>query len=374
MRGARGPGPRPAPVWCAASRAAKSPESATAAAPEAIRTETASRKRCSSKDPPCLRRERRPGAPSDYPGRAKLPAVERKYVLKTPARLKSYRVDYDRELNDEQRDVVLAGGGPILVIAGAGSGKTRTLVYRVSRLIESGHDPSRILLLTFTNKAAREMLAAGRDAARGRHPAADGRHVPLRRQPDPAALRHAARALRRTSRFSIPRTRARCSRPPPPTGGSRPSSGASPRATCSSTSTRTRSTPAGPSPRSSPSTRRTFRELETDIVSVFQRYRERKRAGQRLRLRRPAPDVEAPARRGPGGGRAALGLLRPRPRRRVPGHQPPPGRDRGRHGAGQEATSRSSATTRRRSTPSAAPPSRTSSGSRSATRRRRRSA
>jgi DNA helicase-2/ATP-dependent DNA helicase PcrA len=84
--------------------------------------------------------------------------VERKYVLKTPARAKTYRVDYDRELNDEQRDVVLAGGGPILVIAGAGSGKTRTLVYRVARLIESGHDPSRILLLTFTNKAAREML------------------------------------------------------------------------------------------------------------------------------------------------------------------------------------------------------------------------
>jgi len=84
--------------------------------------------------------------------------VERKYVLRTPARLTTYRVDYDRELNDEQREVVLAGGGPILVIAGAGSGKTRTLVYRVSRLIESGHDPSRILLLTFTNKASREML------------------------------------------------------------------------------------------------------------------------------------------------------------------------------------------------------------------------
>ncbi len=84
--------------------------------------------------------------------------MERKYILKTPSRLKSYRVDYDRELNDEQREVVLAGGGPLLVIAGAGSGKTRTLVYRVSRLIESGLDPSRVLLLTFTNKAAREML------------------------------------------------------------------------------------------------------------------------------------------------------------------------------------------------------------------------
>jgi ATP-dependent DNA helicase UvrD/PcrA len=53
--------------------------------------------------------------------------VERKYVLKTPSRLKSYRVDYDRELNDEQREVVLAGRGPILVIAGAGSVDMRRL-------------------------------------------------------------------------------------------------------------------------------------------------------------------------------------------------------------------------------------------------------
>jgi len=84
--------------------------------------------------------------------------VERKYVLKKPAGQRVYRVDYDHELNEEQREVVLAGKGPILVIAGAGSGKTRTLVYRVARLIESGSDPSRILLLTFTNKASREML------------------------------------------------------------------------------------------------------------------------------------------------------------------------------------------------------------------------
>jgi DNA helicase-2/ATP-dependent DNA helicase PcrA len=82
----------------------------------------------------------------------------KRYVLKTPTGPKAYRVDYDRELNEEQKQVVLAGGGPILVIAGAGSGKTRTLVYRVARLIESGTDPSRIMLLTFTNKAAREML------------------------------------------------------------------------------------------------------------------------------------------------------------------------------------------------------------------------
>ena len=84
----------------------------------------------------------------------------RRYTLKRPARpQKQYRVRYDEELNSEQLEVVMAGEGPLLVIAGAGSGKTRALTYRVSRLIEDGVDPSDILLLTFTNKAAREMLS-----------------------------------------------------------------------------------------------------------------------------------------------------------------------------------------------------------------------
>jgi DNA helicase-2/ATP-dependent DNA helicase PcrA len=84
----------------------------------------------------------------------------RRYTLKKPARAqKQYRVRYEDELNQEQLDVVMAGEGPMLVIAGAGSGKTRALTYRVSRLIEDGVDPSDILLVTFTNKAAREMLS-----------------------------------------------------------------------------------------------------------------------------------------------------------------------------------------------------------------------
>src|SRR5436190_17033048 len=87
-------------------------------------------------------------------------AKVRRYTLKTPVKAqKTYRVKYDEELNSEQLEVVMAGEGPLLVIAGAGSGKTRTLTYRVSRLIEDGIDPSDILLLTFTNKAAREMLS-----------------------------------------------------------------------------------------------------------------------------------------------------------------------------------------------------------------------
>ena len=84
----------------------------------------------------------------------------RRYTLKAPAKAqKVYRVKYEDELNAEQLEVVMAGEGPMLVIAGAGSGKTRALTYRVSRLIEDGVDPSEILLLTFTNKASREMLS-----------------------------------------------------------------------------------------------------------------------------------------------------------------------------------------------------------------------
>lgn len=67
-------------------------------------------------------------------------------------------IDYKRDLNEEQRSVVLHPGGPMLVIAGAGSGKTRTVTYRVARLIETGTHPSAIMLLTFTNRAAREMM------------------------------------------------------------------------------------------------------------------------------------------------------------------------------------------------------------------------
>ena len=83
------------------------------------------------------------------------------YVLKrpvaeaTPARLSR---DYAQELNPQQLAAVEVVTGPALVIAGAGSGKTRTLVYRVARLIDLGISPSSILLLTFTRKSAQEML------------------------------------------------------------------------------------------------------------------------------------------------------------------------------------------------------------------------
>lgn len=69
-----------------------------------------------------------------------------------------YQIDYAKELNAAQLEAVFHNDGPMLVIAGAGSGKTRTLTFRVARMVEDGISPARILLLTFTRKAAQEML------------------------------------------------------------------------------------------------------------------------------------------------------------------------------------------------------------------------
>jgi len=87
----------------------------------------------------------------------------KKIILKKPddVRVKKrigYAIDYANELNPAQFEAVMHNNGAALVIAGAGTGKTRTLIYRLSRLVEDGVPPESILLLTFTRKAASEML------------------------------------------------------------------------------------------------------------------------------------------------------------------------------------------------------------------------
>lgn len=82
------------------------------------------------------------------------------YILKDPTLpvRNGSGLDYRKELNEAQYEAATAVEGPLLIIAGAGTGKTRTLVYRVAHLIDQGIDPRSILLLTFTRRAAEEMI------------------------------------------------------------------------------------------------------------------------------------------------------------------------------------------------------------------------
>src|SRR6202049_3612195 len=84
--------------------------------------------------------------------------MSREYTLQRAPSATAINIDYASELNEQQLAAVTASPGPLLVNAGGGRGKTRTLTYRVAYLLENGIDPRNILLLTFTNKAARQML------------------------------------------------------------------------------------------------------------------------------------------------------------------------------------------------------------------------
>ncbi|MCA1556911.1 MAG: UvrD-helicase domain-containing protein [Acidobacteria bacterium] len=93
-------------------------------------------------------------------GRAARAPMRTKLVLKRVEALAPARsIDYEKELNESQYRAVVMSDGPLLIVAGAGTGKTRTLVYRVAHLVESNVKPESILLLSFTRRAATSMLA-----------------------------------------------------------------------------------------------------------------------------------------------------------------------------------------------------------------------
>jgi DNA helicase-2/ATP-dependent DNA helicase PcrA len=93
-------------------------------------------------------------------GKASKGRAGTRLVLKRVEALpRASKIDYEKELNESQYRAVMASSGPLLIVAGAGTGKTRTLVYRLARLVESNIKPESILLLSFTRRAATSMLA-----------------------------------------------------------------------------------------------------------------------------------------------------------------------------------------------------------------------
>jgi DNA helicase-2/ATP-dependent DNA helicase PcrA len=110
-----------------------------------------------------------------------------------------FHTDYRAALNAAQYDAVTTVDGPVLVVAGAGSGKTRTLVYRVARLVELGVLPTAILLLTFTRRAAQEMLRRASGLVGGCHRVAGGTFHSFAN----TVLRQYARALGFEPNFTI---------------------------------------------------------------------------------------------------------------------------------------------------------------------------
>src|SRR6266850_4801321 len=109
-----------------------------------------------------LKRDLELGKALPAPGKSKL------FLKRVTLAARSRGIDYEKELNETQLKAVMTTEGPLLIVAGAGTGKTRTLVYRVARLVEIGAKPESVLLLTFTRRAATSMLARAASLADAR--------------------------------------------------------------------------------------------------------------------------------------------------------------------------------------------------------------
>ena len=128
-------------------------------------------------------------------GRAAPPAKTRLVLKPVTQAARAPKINYEKELNETQYQAVTTTEGPLLIVAGAGTGKTRTLVYRLARLIETGVKPESILLLTFTRRAASSMLARAASLADERCQKVSGgtfhsiAHSTLRKHPELSNVR-----------------------------------------------------------------------------------------------------------------------------------------------------------------------------------------
>lgn len=125
---------------------------------------------------------------------ARAPAKTRLVLKRVESISRARSIDYEKELNESQYRAVVTSDGPLLIVAGAGTGKTRTLVYRVARLVESNVKPESILLLSFTRRAATSMLARAANLADERCQRVSGgtfhslAHAVLRKYPEEAKV------------------------------------------------------------------------------------------------------------------------------------------------------------------------------------------
>src|SRR2546425_1007693 len=122
------------------------------------------------------------------------PAKSKLVLKRVTVATRAEGIDYEKELNESQLKAVMTTEGPLLIVAGAGTGKTRTLVYRVARLVETGARPESVLLLTFTRRAATSMLARAASLADARCQRVSGGtfhslgHSVLRKFPEQAGV------------------------------------------------------------------------------------------------------------------------------------------------------------------------------------------
>jgi ATP-dependent DNA helicase UvrD/PcrA len=127
-------------------------------------------------------------------GKTSTPARTKLVLKPAGAAVRALKIDYEKELNETQYQAVTTIDGPLLIVAGAGTGKTRTLVYRMARLIETGIRPESVLLLTFTRRASASMLARAAALADERCQRVSGgtfhsmAHSVLRRHPEMAGI------------------------------------------------------------------------------------------------------------------------------------------------------------------------------------------